>query len=168
MPARPGAREEATKRQAIAAGAGVVAGASAGYFLDPQNGRRRRNVARDRVAGLVRRGARSAGRAAGAQAEHAKGMASGAAAKATSPPPGRDEPLNDAALAQKVQSEVFREPTAPKGSVSVNVENRVVYLRGEVRTPEEIESMGKAAAAVDGVHDVENLLHLPKTPAPTR
>ena len=35
-------------------------------------------------------------------------------------------------LARKVESEIFRAADAPKGAVSVNAENGVVFLRGEV------------------------------------
>jgi hypothetical protein len=37
-----------------------------------------------------------------------------------------------------------------------------------VKGPEEIDSLVSAAEAVDGVRGVENLLHLPGTPAPTK
>jgi osmotically-inducible protein OsmY len=73
--------------------------------------------------------------------------------------------LNDPTLARKVETEIFRGEDAPKGSVDVNAENGVIYLRGEVKHPEDIEALGKAARKVDGVKEVKNLLHLPKTDA---
>jgi osmotically-inducible protein OsmY len=45
--------------------------------------------------------------------------------------------------------------------VSISVEDRVVYLRGEVKRPEQIRKLVKEAGAVDGVRSVENLLHTP-------
>src|SRR5207248_6929809 len=36
--------------------AGVAAGAAGAYFLDPQNGKRRRQIAADRVTKVLRRG----------------------------------------------------------------------------------------------------------------
>jgi osmotically-inducible protein OsmY len=144
--------------------AGGAAGAAGAYFLDPNSGKRRRHIARDRVASFFR------SRAADAQrgAEYAKGHAKGAAYEATRPLQPERPAANDQALADRVKSEIFRPADAPKGTVNVNVENGVVYLRGEVSRPEEIESLVAAAESVDGVRSVENLLHLPGTPAQTK
>jgi hypothetical protein len=67
--------------------------------------------------------------------------------------------LNDPALARKVESEIFRGEEVPKGSINVNAENGVIYLRGEVKQPEQVEELGKAARKVAGVREVKNLLH---------
>jgi hypothetical protein len=50
----------------------------------------------------------------------------------------------------------------------VNVVDGVVWLRGEVKRPEQIRSLERKARSVPEVRGVENLLHLVKTPAPTR
>jgi len=76
--------------------------------------------------------------------------------------------LDDVTIARKVETELFRDPTVPKGHIDVNVVGGVVWLRGEVRTPEEIKRLEGEAQAVPEVKRVENLLHLPNTPAPTR
>src|SRR5688572_6268528 len=138
-------------------------GAALAYFFDPQNGRRRRNVTRDRLAAFFRRGARKTERAGRAVAAEAHGLKQ----KAT---PLREEQkdFDDVTLARKVETELFRPAGAPKGSVNVNVENGVVYLRGEVEQPDLIEDLEKRARKIQGVREVENLLHLPKTPAPTK
>jgi osmotically-inducible protein OsmY len=65
---------------------------------------------------------------------------------------------NDQALAERVKSEIFQPADAPKGSINVNVENGVVYLRGEVKQPDQIRKLVEQAGAVDGVSAVENLL----------
>ena len=143
-----------------------AATAAAEYFLDPRDGKRRRNVARDRIAALVRRRSRDAAQAA----RYAGGVAQGVAAQAT-PGSGRadaEERLNDPALARKVESEIFRDADAPKDAVNVNAENGVIYLRGEVADPEQIRALVEKAQAVDGVRAVENLLHAPGTPAPSK
>jgi hypothetical protein len=106
---------------------GAAAGAGAGYFLDPQHGKRRRHVARDRILAVARRGA------------------------------GEAE-LNDPALAQKVESEIFRPADAPKGEVNVNVENGVVVLRGQVEDSNQADALVVAASQVEGVRDVESKL----------
>jgi osmotically-inducible protein OsmY len=138
-------------------------GAALAYFFDPQSGRRRRNVTRDRLAAFFRRGARKTERAGRAVAAEAHGLKQ----KATHLREEQKD-FDDITLARKVETELFRPADAPKGSVNVNVENGVVYLRGEVEQLDLIEDLEKRARKVQGVRGVENLLHLPKTPAPTK
>ena len=69
--------------------------------------------------------------------------------------------LNDPALARKVETEIFRPADAPKGSVNVNVEHGVVFLRGEVESRDQADSLETAAKGVEGVKRVENLLRTP-------
>ena len=76
--------------------------------------------------------------------------------------------LNDPALARKVESEIFRPSDAPKGDVSVNVEHGVVYLRGTVQEASVGEALAYTARQIEGVKDVQNLLHTPGTPAPQK
>jgi osmotically-inducible protein OsmY len=83
----------------------------------------------------------------------------------------RQEPkvgMDDVTLARKVETEVFRDAAAPKGDVDVNVVDRIVYLHGQVKRPEEIKEIEARTRRVPEVAGVENLLHLPGTPAPTR
>ena len=75
---------------------------------------------------------------------------------------------NDPTLARKVESEIFRSAESPKGKVDVNVENGVVYLRGEVKDEQGIEELVAATRKVDGVGQVESLLHTPGTAARTK
>src|SRR5436190_2474534 len=76
--------------------------------------------------------------------------------------------MDDVTLARKVETEVFRDRRTPKGSVDVNVVDGVVWLRGEVKRPEQIRAVERKARSIPEVRGVENLLHLPKTAAPTR
>jgi osmotically-inducible protein OsmY len=104
-----------------------------------------------------------------AYAERYGGQLKGAATTVT-PGAGRapaEERLNDPALVRKVESEVFRDDSLPKGSISVNAEYGVVYFRGEVPSQELMEELTKRARSVDGVRAVENLTHLPGEPART-
>jgi hypothetical protein len=78
------------------------------------------------------------------------------------------EGMDDVTLARKVETELFRPADAPKGSVDVNVYEGVVELRGEVKRPEQITELVSKAEAIPEVRSVTNLLHLPKTPSPTR
>jgi len=55
---------------------------------------------------------------------------------------------------------------APKGQVSVTVVDGVAELRGQLRTPDDIDRMVRAVQHVPRVVEVRNMLHLPGTPAP--
>jgi osmotically-inducible protein OsmY len=145
---------------------GAAIGAAAAWFLDPNDGTRRRHVARDKATKYARQGKDQAGRQATYAAQTAKGKVSAAA-----PGGGREpaaERLNDPALTAKIESEVFREAEAPKDKVSVNVEDGIAYLRGEVDDPAVIDRLREATAKVDGVRGVESLLHAPGQPAPAK
>jgi hypothetical protein len=76
--------------------------------------------------------------------------------------------MDDVTLARKVETEIFRGADSPKGTVDVNVVDGVVWLRGQVERPERIKRLEAQVASIPEVRGVENLLHLPKTPAPTR
>ena len=133
-------------------------GALAEYFFDRQHGARRRHIVRDRAGAAVRRRSRNAVR----RAKYLEGVAEGAAHKAAHAVPGvggHKEPPDDIALAQKVESIAFRKAGVPKGQVSVNAENAVVYLRGHLGSDEQIEELVRATQAIEGVNGVKNLLH---------
>src|SRR4051812_50143948 len=104
---------------------GAAAGAAAVWFLDPNDGARRRNMVRDKAFKYARQGGAEAQRKAGYAAGQAKGAVQDAAP--TGGGKGHEE-LGDAGLARKVETEIFRAEDAPKGAVSVNVEAGVVYL----------------------------------------
>jgi hypothetical protein len=76
--------------------------------------------------------------------------------------------LDDVGLARKVESIIFRDPAIPKGKIDVNAADGVVWLRGQAKTPEMIKELERQTREIPEVVEVENLLHLPKTPAPTR
>ncbi|MGB2954195.1 MAG: BON domain-containing protein [Gaiellaceae bacterium] len=141
--------------------AGAI-GAAAAYFLDPDNGRRRRKQTVDRGAGFVRRRSREAVRLGRGVASEAHGVKQKVAHRKEQP-----KDLDDVTLARKVETEIFRAPDMPKGKINVNVEEGVVVLRGEADQPELIDELVEKARSVQGVRDVKNLLHLPNTPAPT-
>jgi len=142
----------------------VGLGALIASFFDPDNGRRRRALARDRIPALFRRSTERverAGRAVSAEAEGVKQKVAHAE-EAEKPPP------DDVTLARKVETEIFRAKDMPKGQINVNAENGVVVLRGEVEKPALIKDLEKRTRKVQGVKEVENLLHVPGSPAPTK
>ena len=145
-----------SKLTTFVAGAGV--GAAAAFFLDNQSGNQRRKLVADKAARFSREGAgtvQGAAQAAGAQAK-------GVAAKAQNVATGGDSaPGDDNTLKSKVESEVFRDADAPKGSVDVSVVEGIVELRGQVSDPAQAEALELKTRMVTGVRDVRNLLHLP-------
>jgi len=145
---------------------GAAAGFAAAWFLDPNDGTRRRHMVRDKAFKYVRRGKEEAVR----RADYTAGQVKGAAYEAA-PVGGREEAgerLNDPALQSKVESEVFRAANAPKDKVSVTVENGIAYLRGELDDREAIDRLVGTVGNVEGVRGVENLLHTPGEPAPMK
>ena len=143
----------------FAFGAGLVLA----YFLDPDRGTRRRNILRDRSAAMVRRvgwnasrmGRRAADKAYGVQQEFAHAA-------------DIREALDDSTLARKVESEIFRDVSIPKGSINVNAEDGVVVLRGQVERPDQILAIENAVRRIPDVLDVQNFLHLPGEAAPNK
>ena len=142
---------------------GFAAGAAAAHFLDPESGSRRRNRVRDQAVSK----ARSRKEQAATTASYAAGKAKGAAATATPSFGDRIEDVDDVTLARKVETEIFRDPGAPKGQVSVDVQAGVANLRGVVADEGWITKLADDAKKVDGVKGVNNLLHRPGTPAPS-
>jgi osmotically-inducible protein OsmY len=142
---------------------GGALGALLAYFFDPNNGTRRRHMLRDRTASFFRSTGREAARAG-------RGVAADAYGVSQKVQHLKEEPkeFDDATLAQKVQSEIFRDPSVPKGQINVNAAEGVVALRGQVDSPEMIDDLVEKTRKVQGVREVENLLHTPGTPAPTK
>jgi osmotically-inducible protein OsmY len=142
----------------------VGLGALIAYFFDPDNGRGRRAKAQQRIPALLRRATQrveQAGRSANAKATALK-------QKATHLKEEQKPQPDDVTLARKVETEIFRDADVPKGQINVNAENGKVVLRGEVEKPELIKDLEKRTKKVQGVREVENLLHTPGTGAPAK
>lgn len=129
------------------------------YFFDRENGKRRRHMAADRTAGFFRRKARILDRGRKRAASAGYGAVQKAKHRSEEPKP---QP-NDATLKAKVESEVFRDARVPRARVNVNAENGVVYLRGEVDSPDMVAELEAATRKVHGVRGVENQLHAPES-----
>ena len=114
-------------------------GAALTYFFNPMEGQSRRAKVAGRIKSLL------------ARAEEG-------------PKPQPD----DVTLAHMVESELFRDEQVPKGQINVNAENGKIVLRGEVEKPELIKDLEQKTKKVQGVTEVENLLHTPGSPAPAK
>jgi osmotically-inducible protein OsmY len=139
-------------------------GALLTYFFDPQNGRSRRAHAGQRIPALFRKASRKAAGAGGSVAA----QASAAKQKATHLKEEEKPQPDDVTLARKVETEIFRDADVPKGRINVNAENGKVVLRGEVEQPALIKDLEQRTRKVQGVQEVENLLHVPGSTAPAQ
>ncbi len=150
-----------------------VAGAAVAFFADPQRGRARRRQAIDQVGGRLRRSWNGVGRlreqliAGGSgvwrKATHDPGLVIGA--RIGRRRSGEKDAVDDATLTSRVETEIFRQSSVPKGRVNVNVERGVVVLRGELADSNEINALETAARRVPGVLAVRNQVHLGGTSA---
>jgi osmotically-inducible protein OsmY len=140
---------------------GALLGAVAALYLDPANGKRRRHTLRDRAHGQLRRGVRRTWRLGRGVAAQSYGLSQRARHL-------RQEPkdYDDATLKAKVETELFRPEGSPKGQVNVNAQNGIVQLRGELDSRDLIEDLVDRARKIQGVVEVENLLHVVGEQAP--
>jgi hypothetical protein len=154
-------RRHQTVRLGAMLAAGSTAGASALYFLDPVSGRRRRKVAVDRTAATARHAWRRVQRTV-----HRIEAAAVGRARRFAHLREEQKQFDDVTLARKVETRLFRDPRVPKGEIDVNVQHGVVQLRGVVPTRDMLDDLVARTRAVQGVLEVESLLHLPSEPAP--
>jgi osmotically-inducible protein OsmY len=139
---------------------GLGAGALLALFADPASGKRRRAMARDKAGAYRRRSSRQV--AAGGRSVRS-GIQARKAQLAHRTPVERD--YDDATLTDHVRSELGRDPLAHQG-ILVNAQRGVIQLRGQVGSEDDIEELVKRTEEINGVRAVENLLHIPGTPAP--
>lgn len=150
---------------ALALGAvGAGLGAVAAMLLDPARGRTRRARLVDQSAAVLRRAGREVQRETRRVGAAVEGRM--AAIRAAGEHDGAD-PGNDATIADRVQSELFADPSIPKGDLNVNVEHGIVVLRGEVPDDAMRRQLIERAQRIDGVWSVRDLMHLPGETAPT-
>jgi hypothetical protein len=154
-------RERSVRELATVAAPALAAGVALEFFLDPRSGKRRRHLVRDRTTAAFRRRARRVERQAHYKAGKVVGLAHAITHREQAPPE-----LDDVSLVRKVESELFRDRTIPKGPISINADRGIVVLRGELEDATQIQRIEHQVRTVAGVRDVENLLHPPTVPAP--
>ncbi|MDP8961264.1 MAG: BON domain-containing protein [Actinomycetota bacterium] len=140
---------------------GAAAGVTAYHFLDPDRGRGRRTQTADQLAARARERTRELRQRIDYRAGEVKGVMAERVGRLRPA-----EPLNDQTLKHKVESEVFGSGRFPKGSIVVDAYEGTVALRGQVETLEQRNALVEAVREVEGVSEVEDLLHLPGEPAP--
>jgi osmotically-inducible protein OsmY len=131
--------------------AGIVAGASAAFFLDSRSGKRRRIRMRDKCLSLVRDGLSEARRVQHFYTKRLIGLASKVMHKNYS-----KEPVDDDTLNSRVRSELGHCTQRTK-AVKTFVKDGVLTLYGDVNT-DEIDDLVRIATEVQGVKSVVNQL----------
>jgi uncharacterized membrane protein len=139
------------ERGALFTGVGVGAGLM--YFLDPQQGRRRRARLTDQLAHSARVGAD----AMSATRRDTANRASGVAAALRSRVQRHAEPDDDTVVAQRVRAQLGRVVSHP-AAIEVQVQDCRVTLRGPILQAE-VKRLLSTVARVRGVRDVVNELH---------
>ncbi len=134
---------------------GLGLGAALMYVLDPERGKRRRAIARDKAMA----GVHKAGERLSARSRDVANRARGVAAEVKSLT--RAEETSDRVLEERVRAELGRVVTRP-ASVEVAAIAGTVLLSGAIVTSE-VDDLLSAVRGVAGVEDVENRLEVYET-----
>ena len=156
-----GPQQHSSRELAATAVFALAVGAALAFFLDPRSGKRRRHRVRDRTRAAFRRRVRNVER----QAHYEAGKLVGVAHTIAHHEHGISE-LDDVSLVRKVESELFRDRTIPKGPISIDADRGIVVLRGQLEDAQLIQRIEREVRDVAGVRDVDNLLHPPGVAAP--
>jgi hypothetical protein len=156
-----------------------LAGAAVAYLFDPISGSARRTRLRGQIMGFARRGARRAPIDETARTplpEHVVPQPRAEISEAPDEPKAEsseapDEPskhaiplgpgslpMDDAAIAGRIRTQVFGRPDLDTGGVLVDVVRGMVFLRGELRDGHAIEEIIDRTRSVPGVRGVQNLI----------
>jgi hypothetical protein len=132
--------------------------------MDPERGRRRRHMLRDRLMARFRR----VGRGINALWRGAAAETYGVSHRIVHLVPRHTEIPDDETLRQRVESQLFRDRHVPKGNLNITAEHGMVILRGELDSPLEITQLEERVRRMVGVRGVQNLMHPHGTPAPNK
>lgn len=137
------------------------AGAAAAYFFDPDRGVGRRNQFRDRTVSKLRK--RTQGVEQWTRYEEGKlaGLEAEAAGK------GQPHPTSDREVVDLVKQRLGR-LEVDSSAVVVDVVEGVATVRGQLDGSDDQATVEAEVRQVAGVLRVENLTHLPGTPAPNK
>lgn len=133
--------------------AGVSASGAVMYFTDPERGRKRRDMARDKATSMWKDTADRVGKRSREIADRARGVA--ASARSTVE---RELKPSDNRLADRVRSRIGHVVSHP-GALDVSAREGVAILSGSVLA-DEVSDLIRGASNVRGVHHVENRLNV--------
>ncbi|MEX0750564.1 MAG: BON domain-containing protein [Dehalococcoidia bacterium] len=148
---------------------GTAVGALAMFAFDPQQGRRRRALVRDRLAHMKNVMTRDVPNRVEKRGRFFRGVARGIVHETTDALPFNGHPIVDnETLVARVRSEALRDDHLKAGEIHVDAYEGCVTLRGQLEHPDAIRRLVRDAAHVEGVREVRNFLHLPGTPPPNK
>ena len=140
--------------KALTFGAGVGIGTGAMFLLDPDRGKRRRALLRDKCVSTTRKTGEGIETTARDLSNRARGIATSIQSKFTS-----DE-ADDAVLTDRVRSKLGRIVSHP-GAIEVAAENGSVTLSGPI-LESEVDSLITCVKGISGVKQVSNNLEAHK------
>lgn len=151
------------QKWSLVGSAGLGAGLGAGlmYLLDPQGGRGRRAVARDKTVSALKQGGEKAAKTSRHLGNKTKGLAAQAGSKLRKSDLAdnlEDLKNNGQALLDRVQRKVRRAVSHPSAIDAILEEGRVI-LHGLVLASE-LAGLLAAIQAVEGVTEVQNHLEI--------
>src|SRR5690242_15719971 len=149
------ARHSNTSLLAIVAAA--VLGAAAMYMLDPDKGKRRRALARDKISRAIRDGRHAVVGAARDASHRWQGVRAEARRRHF-----RDAPPDDLQLIERVRAKLGRNVRHPH-AIQVGANQGVVVLSGPILATE-VAALLDATRAVPGVHAIEDHLAVYDSP----
>ncbi|HEU0248291.1 MAG TPA: BON domain-containing protein [Gaiellaceae bacterium] len=126
------------------------------YLFDPDRGKRRRTVARERVLKLIRRTARLGQK----KARFTGGRLQGLAARARSLVWHPGVAVDDRTVEQRIRSAALRDVGLSASEVEVEVESGVVTLRGSVGSPTLADDLVTRVEKVPGVRHVAAMIRV--------
>lgn len=133
-------------------------GAATAFFFDPQVGKRRRHVLRDRALRVLRRGRRLAV----GKTKYAAGHVQGVAAEARTTVVPRGVVTDDATVRQRIMSDALRDALqsepAVRDGIEVEVQQGVATLRGLVPSESLADELVARVRDVPGVRAVSHQL----------
>jgi BON domain-containing protein len=145
-------RDDSTIRAAAILLGGLGLGAALMYVLDPERGKRRRAVVRDKAVSVTKK----TGDSLGSRSRDWKNRAKGVAAEVRSL--ARKEDVSDPVVEERVRAEIGRHVSTP-GAIDVISTDGTVALSGAVLASE-VDDLISAVRGVAGVEDVENRLEM--------
>lgn len=136
------------KRVAFFTGLGIGAGAM--FLMDPDRGRRRRALVRDKAVRFSHKSKEALDKTACDLKNRVSGVVAETSARFT------ERRVPDSTLADRVRAELGRYPVHD-GAFEIDAENGVVILSGDTLA-QEVQMIVRAVESVRGVRDVENNL----------
>ncbi len=156
----------------------VFLGASLAYLLDPESGEKRRAQTKNTAMTMVKQQAQDMDVKIPSQIQDKlpdpikEKIPSNFKSNSSSEPAGQASTFMTGDKPSSVVLDQVRQAMSqlsfPTNEVEVNVEQKVVILRGQLKDPAQIKELERKVCTVSGIERVESYLHLPNTPAPNK